>query len=137
MLKLSELSIVESHEAFKDIPEGKVLINTINAHSFNVAQSDQLFADALRTVGAMGYLTVECLRGRAFGGTVDLWNYGTMELRNAFGGSKELWNHGFTECLWWIYGSTELWNHGGGESRRLGEEAVGYQSSKNVSSCEK
>ena len=49
MLRLSELSIVESRDALKDIPEGKVLINTINAHSFNVAQKDELFAEALRT----------------------------------------------------------------------------------------
>ena len=47
MLKLSELSIVESRDALKDIPEGKVLINTINAHSFNVAQKDSLFAESL------------------------------------------------------------------------------------------
>ena len=47
MLKLGELKIVESKEALKDIPEGKVLINTINAHSFNVAQKDVLFAEAL------------------------------------------------------------------------------------------
>ena len=48
MLKLGELKIVESKEALRDIPEGKVLINTINAHSFNVAQKDELFAEALR-----------------------------------------------------------------------------------------
>ena len=47
MLRLSELCIFESKEALKDIPEGKVLINTINAHSFNVAQKDVLFAEAL------------------------------------------------------------------------------------------
>lgn len=47
MLRLSELSIVESRDALKDIPDGKVLINTINAHSFNVAQKDELFAEAL------------------------------------------------------------------------------------------
>lgn len=47
MLRLSELSIVESREALKDIPEGKVLINTINAHSFNVAQKDEAFAESL------------------------------------------------------------------------------------------
>jgi N-acetylglucosaminyldiphosphoundecaprenol N-acetyl-beta-D-mannosaminyltransferase len=50
MLRLSELSIVESKDALKDIPEGKVLINTINAHSFNTALKDDLFAEALRTV---------------------------------------------------------------------------------------
>lgn len=47
MLRLSELSIVESQDALKDISEGKVLINTINAHSFNTAQKDELFAEAL------------------------------------------------------------------------------------------
>lgn len=47
MLKLSKLDIVESREALRLIPEGKVLINTINAHSFNVAQKDELFAQAL------------------------------------------------------------------------------------------
>lgn len=47
MLKLLELKLVESKEALKAIPEGKVLINTINAHSFNVAQKDELFAEAL------------------------------------------------------------------------------------------
>lgn len=47
MLRLSELSIEESHDALTDIPQGKVLINTINAHSFNVAQKDELFAEAL------------------------------------------------------------------------------------------
>ena len=47
MLRLSDLSIVESQDALKDIPDGKVLINTINAHSFNVAQKDELFAEAL------------------------------------------------------------------------------------------
>lgn len=48
MIKLKELSIVESKSALSAIPPGKVLINTINAHSFNVAQDDGLFAEALR-----------------------------------------------------------------------------------------
>lgn len=47
MLKLKELRILESKDALKTIPEVKVLINTINAHSFNVAQNDELFAEAL------------------------------------------------------------------------------------------
>ena len=29
------------------LPEGKLLINSVNAHSFNTAKKDQLFADAL------------------------------------------------------------------------------------------
>ena len=47
MLRLKELDIVESREALRQIPDGKVLINTINAHSFNVAQKDERFAEAL------------------------------------------------------------------------------------------
>ncbi|MBO5537542.1 MAG: hypothetical protein J5971_00600 [Prevotella sp.] len=47
MLKLSDLEIIESKEILKGIPEGKTLINTVNAHSFNVAQKDDLFAEAL------------------------------------------------------------------------------------------
>lgn len=46
-MRLKNLTIVESKDALKDIPEGKVLINTINAHSFNIAQKDELFAEAL------------------------------------------------------------------------------------------
>ena len=48
MLRLTELSIVESKGALKAVPDGKMLINTINAHSFNTAQKDELFADALK-----------------------------------------------------------------------------------------
>lgn len=48
MLKLSELKIVESKAALNDILEGKVIINTINAHSYNTAQNDELFAEALK-----------------------------------------------------------------------------------------
>ena len=47
MLRLSRLHIVESMEELRGIPEGKVLINTINAHSYNVAQKDEAFAEAL------------------------------------------------------------------------------------------
>ena len=48
MMGLKELNIVESKGTLKDVPDGKVLINTINAHSFNVAQKDEIFADALK-----------------------------------------------------------------------------------------
>lgn len=47
MLRLKDLTLVESREALDNIPAGKVLINTINAHSYNTAQKDPLFADAL------------------------------------------------------------------------------------------
>ena len=47
MLRLSDLSIIESKQALDTIPDRKILINTINAHSFNVAQKDDYFAEAL------------------------------------------------------------------------------------------
>ena len=47
MLQLKDISIVESTEQLMSIPEGKALINTINAHSFNTAQKDKAFAEAL------------------------------------------------------------------------------------------
>lgn len=48
MFKLKEQILVENRRALKILPEGKVLINTINAHSYNVAQKDELFAEALK-----------------------------------------------------------------------------------------
>ena len=47
MLRLKSLKILDSKEALDSIPQGKVLINTINAHSYNVAQHDDLFAESL------------------------------------------------------------------------------------------
>ena len=47
MLRLQELDIVESKEQLALIPEGKVLINTVYAYSYVVAQRDDLFAQAL------------------------------------------------------------------------------------------
>ena len=46
-LKLKELAIIESKIDLQEIETGKCLINTINAHSFNTAQKDHLFAEAL------------------------------------------------------------------------------------------
>lgn len=48
MFSLKQTSIVVSKEQLAQIPQGKVLINTINAHSYNVAQRDAEFAEALR-----------------------------------------------------------------------------------------
>lgn len=47
MLSLKNADIVGSLKELDSIPEGKVLVNTINAHSYNVAQKDPLFAEAL------------------------------------------------------------------------------------------
>ena len=48
MFRLKELDIVETRDELKNMPDGKVLINTINAHSYNTAQKDALFAEALK-----------------------------------------------------------------------------------------
>ena len=48
MLRLREITIVESVEELTHFPEGKTLINTIYAYSYVVAQKDDIFADALR-----------------------------------------------------------------------------------------
>ena len=47
MLKLSRVKLVGSVEELALIPDGKVLINTINAHSYNVAQKDKQYAESL------------------------------------------------------------------------------------------
>ena len=46
-LQLKTLNIVCSQAELGMIPGGKVLINTINAHSYNTAQKDETFAEAL------------------------------------------------------------------------------------------
>lgn len=47
MFKLKELKILGSKAELALLPEGKLLINTVNAHSFNTAKKDSLFAEAL------------------------------------------------------------------------------------------
>ena len=47
MFRLKTLTILGSKVELASLPEGKLLINTVNAHSFNTAKKDQLFADAL------------------------------------------------------------------------------------------
>lgn len=47
MLRLSNIHILESKKELMMIPRGKFLINTINAHSYNTAQNDCFFAEAL------------------------------------------------------------------------------------------
>lgn len=50
MLRLQELDIVESKEQLALIPEGKVLINTIYAYSYVVAQRDDLFQAMIQAI---------------------------------------------------------------------------------------
>lgn len=47
MLKLKDIKIVESKKELEALPEGKLLINTINTHSYNTALKDAFFAEAL------------------------------------------------------------------------------------------
>lgn len=53
MFRLKTLSILGSKAELASLPEGKLLINTINAHSFNTAQKDTLFAEALANGDAL------------------------------------------------------------------------------------
>ena len=47
MFRLKNLNILGSKAELAALPEGKLLINTINAHSYNTARRDELFAEAL------------------------------------------------------------------------------------------
>ena len=47
MFRLKSLNILGSKAELAALPEGKLLINTINAHSYNTARKDELFAEAL------------------------------------------------------------------------------------------
>ena len=47
MLKLKTVSLLKHRRELDSLPEGKLLINTINAHSYNTALKDPAFAEAL------------------------------------------------------------------------------------------
>ncbi len=47
------MAILGDRDSLSCLPEGKLLINTINAHSYNTAQKDKLFAEALRKGDAL------------------------------------------------------------------------------------
>lgn len=51
-LHLKDLNILESQAELANLPNGKLLINTINAHSYNTSQKDALLAEAL-TAGVL------------------------------------------------------------------------------------
>ena len=53
MIKLKTISLLRCRTELASLPEGKLLINTINAHSYNNAQKDPLFAEALLNGGAL------------------------------------------------------------------------------------
>lgn len=53
MLQLKKLSIICSKQELRNLPDGKLLINTINAHSYNTALKDSVFAEALQKGDAL------------------------------------------------------------------------------------
>ena len=53
MARLADLNLVPSMEALKELPEGKMLINTVNAWSWVVAGKDGEFARALKECDAL------------------------------------------------------------------------------------
>lgn len=48
MIQLKNIEILCSKAQLANIPDGKILINTINAHSYNTALKDKDFAEALK-----------------------------------------------------------------------------------------
>ena len=52
-MTIQELKLVRSRAEMDRWPAGKFLIDTVNAHSFVVAQKDPVFADALRQADAL------------------------------------------------------------------------------------
>lgn len=48
MLQIKKTKILSGKDALEALPDKKLLINTINAHSYNTAQKDTLFAAALK-----------------------------------------------------------------------------------------
>lgn len=53
LLKLTNLSLVESRQGLATLPEGKLLINTINAHSYNTAQKDKALCRSFAAGGCV------------------------------------------------------------------------------------
>lgn len=47
-LRIKELTLLKSTDDLEKLPEGKLLINTVNAYSFNLAQRDEPFIKALK-----------------------------------------------------------------------------------------
>lgn len=52
-MRLKDINIVCSKDELKRMKDGKVLINTINAHSYNTALKDSAFAEALMNGDAL------------------------------------------------------------------------------------
>lgn len=95
-LRLKDIQLVCNRQELERLPEGKLLINTINAHSYNTAQKDPLFAEALMKgdalipdgasiVMACRWLKAKCQPTERIAGW-DLFSY-EMERLNRRGGT--------------------------------------------------
>lgn len=95
-LRLKDIQIITSRQELERLPEGKLLINTINAHSYNTALKDPLFAEALMKgdalipdgasiVMACRWLKAKCQPTERIAGW-DLFSY-EMERLNRRGGT--------------------------------------------------
>ena len=96
MLRLKTIQLITSRKELEHLPEGKLLINTINAHSYNTALKDPLFAEALMKgdalipdgasiVMACRWLKAKCQPTERIAGW-DLFSY-EMERLNRRGGT--------------------------------------------------
>ena len=52
-MRINDLTLVRSRAEMAGWPDGRFLIDTVNAHSFVVAQKDSAFADALLSADAL------------------------------------------------------------------------------------
>ena len=105
MLRLQELDIVESKEQLALIPEGKVLINTIYAYSYVVAQRDDLFAQALVNCdylmpdGASIVMACRWLKGKSLPKErIAGWDLFLFEMKN-LEKKNEQWKKNNGKCL--------------------------------------
>lgn len=87
MLKLKDIKIVESKKELEALPEGKLLINTINAHSYNTALKDAFFAEALMKGDALipdgASIVMDCRKLKAKSQPTERiagWDLFTMEM---------------------------------------------------------
>ena len=47
-MTINEVRTLDKKELLDKLPERKLLINTINAHSFNISKEDSQFSEALK-----------------------------------------------------------------------------------------
>ena len=113
-LRLKTLRIVPSMAELRGIPDGKALINTINAHSFNTAQHDTAFAEALSCgdflipdgasiVKACRWLKAKSQPKERIAG----WDLFAYEMSSLNEKMKEGWNEGMEKGKVMFLGSSE------------------------------